>query len=142
MVAPPEARPDVLPTDRLLKNGMCGPELRPGLRRIDNRRNALSVVSLWVLVAGVVALAVVINNPIGYVAAFIAMGPIYVRFAILMHEAAHKLLFFNKRLNDWVGTWLISYPAFTPMQLYRRVHFAHHKEEFGPLEPDIAFYGG
>ena len=70
------------------------------------------------------------------------MGPLYVRFAILMHEAAHKLLFTNKRVNDWVGTWLIAYPAFTPIRLYRRGHFAHHREEFGPDEPDLAFYGG
>jgi fatty acid desaturase len=41
-----------------------------------------------------------------------------------------------------VGTWLIAYPAFTPIQLYRRGHFSHHREEFGPDEPDIAFYGG
>jgi fatty acid desaturase len=37
--------------------------------------------------------------------------------------------------------WVIAYPVFTPVQLYRRVHFAHHKDEFGPNEPDMAFYG-
>jgi fatty acid desaturase len=132
----------VLPTDRLLKNGMCGPELRPALRRIQNGRNALTVVSLWSFVIGLVWLCVWLNNPIAYVVAFVVMGPVYVRFAILMHEAAHKLLFTNKRWNDWVGTWLIAYPAFTPIQLYRRVHFSHHREEFGPEEPDLAFYGG
>jgi fatty acid desaturase len=59
-----------------------------------------------------------------------------------MHEAAHKLLFTNKRANDFVGKWLIAYPAFVPISLYRRSHFAHHREEFGPEEPDIAFYSG
>ena len=59
-----------------------------------------------------------------------------------MHEAAHKLLFTNKRVNDLVGTWVIAYPAFTPIGPYRRAHFAHHREEFGPEEPDMAFYGG
>jgi len=75
-----------------------------------------------------------------YLLAFVLMGPMYARFAILMHEAAHKLLFTNKRWNDWIGTWVIAYPVFTPVQLYRRVHFAHHKDEFGPQEPDLAFY--
>ena len=83
-----------------------------------------------------------LGNPLAYLAAFILMGPMYARFAILMHEAAHKLLFTNKRANDWVGTWLIAYPTWTPISIYRRGHFAHHKEEFGPREPDIAFYGG
>ena len=70
------------------------------------------------------------------------MGPIHVRFAILMHEAAHKLLFSKKRLNDFVGTWLIAYPAFVPITLYRRGHLSHHRDEFGPDEPDMGFYQG
>ncbi len=41
----------------------------------------------------------------------LAMGPAFARFAILGHEAAHKLLFTNKRINDWVGRWLVAYPV-------------------------------
>ncbi|MHB8329241.1 MAG: fatty acid desaturase family protein [Acidimicrobiales bacterium] len=142
MVAEPSARPDVLPTERLLPTGMCRPELRPALRRIDDGRNALSIVVLWAWALGMVALAVWSGNAFVYLAAFVLMGPVYTRFAILMHESAHKLLFSNKRVNDWVGAWLIAYPAWTPIGLYRRAHFAHHREEFGPDEPDMAFYGG
>jgi fatty acid desaturase len=142
VVPAPAARPDVLPSARLLANGMCGPGLRPALRHIDDRRNALSVASLWFWMLAVISAAVWANNIAIYVVAFIVMGPLYVRFAILMHEAAHKLLFSNKAMNDWVGTWLIAYPAFTPIGLYRRGHFAHHREEFGPEEPDVSFYGG
>lgn len=142
MVAPPDARPEVLPTERLLPSGVPIPELRADLRRIDNWGNARSVASVWLWVVATVGLAVWWDNPIGYVLAFVLMGPVYVRLAILMHEAAHKLLFSNKRLNDWVGTWLVAYPAWTPISFYRRAHFAHHREEFGPDEPDMAFYGG
>jgi fatty acid desaturase len=142
MVAEPTARPEVLPTDRLQVNGMARPELRHDLRRISDGRNALTVASVWLWVAVVIGGAVWLDNPLGYLAAFLLMGPLYARFAILMHEAAHKLLFTNKRVNDWVGTWLIAYPTWTPISIYRRGHFAHHKEEFGPREPDIAFYGG
>ena len=142
MVADREARPDVLPTERLIGNGMARPDLRRDLRRIDNLRNAVTVGSVWLWVAVIIGVAVWIDNPIAYVAAFVLMGPMYALFAILMHEAAHKLLFTNKAANDWVGTWLIAYPAWTPISIYRRGHFAHHKEEFGPREPDMAFYGG
>ncbi len=142
MVPDQVARPRVLPTDRLRENGMCRPELRHDLRRIDNVRNALTVGSVWFWVALLIGGAVWIDNPLAYLAAFVLMGPVYARFAILMHEAAHKLLFTNKRWNDWVGTWLIAYPTWTPISVYRRGHFAHHKEEFGPNEPDIAFYRG
>ena len=142
VVADPTLRPEVFPTDRLLENGMARPEVRADLRRIADGRNALSVLSVWAGVAILIGGAVLIGNPLAYLAAFLLMGPMYARFAILMHEAAHKLLFSDKRVNDFVGTWLIAYPTWTPISIYRRGHFAHHKEEFGPREPDMAFYGG
>ena len=112
---------------------MARPELRQDLRRIDDVRNARHAwSSVWCWVALIIGGAVWLDSPLAYLAAFVLMGPMYARFAILMHEAAHKLLFTNKRVNDWVGTWLIAYPTWTPISIYRRGHFAHHKEEFGP----------
>ena len=70
------------------------------------------------------------------------MGRAFAQFASLMHEAAHRLLFADKRINDWVGRWLLGYPAFTSTDAYRRVHMAHHRDEFGPDEPDMALYAG
>jgi fatty acid desaturase len=140
MVPELTARPAVLPSARLLANGMAVPQLRPALRHIDSRRNVITVLSLWLSVALIIGGAAWLNRWWSYLIAFVLMGPMYARFAILMHEAAHKLLFTNKRWNDWIGTWVIAYPVFTPIQLYRRVHFSHHKDEFGPQEPDLAFY--
>jgi len=60
----------------------------------------------------------------------------------LWHEAVHRLLFADKRTNDWVGRWLLGYPVFTSTDAYRRVHMAHHRDEFGPDEPDIPLYAG
>jgi fatty acid desaturase len=121
---------------------MCRPDLRQDLRQINDVRNTLSVIGLWAWVVAMIGVAVWIDNLFLYLGVFILMGPIHARFAILMHEAAHKLLFSNKRINDWVGTWVIAYPALVPIQIYRRGHFAHHKHEFGPEEPDMAYYGG
>jgi fatty acid desaturase len=142
MVPVAGVRPAVLPTDRLLESGKCRPELRGALRTIDDRRNAVSVVMLWAWVVGMVALVTSTGNLWVTLAAFVLMGPVHARFAILMHESAHKLLFTNRRVNDWVGQWLIACPALVPIGLYRRGHFAHHRQEFGPEEPDMAYYGG
>lgn len=136
------ARPDVLPTDRLHSNGLCRRELRDELRHIDGVRNALSVASIWTAVGATLAGAVWLGNPLAYAVAFFVMGALYARLAILTHEAAHRLLFKTRTFNDWVGTWLLGYPAFIPIGLYRRGHLAHHKQELGPDDPDIAFYGG
>jgi hypothetical protein len=58
MVPDQAARPDVLPTARLLANGMAIPELRPALRHIDNARNAITVVSVWFYVVLIIGGAV------------------------------------------------------------------------------------
>jgi len=131
----------VLPTDYLLANGLAVPALRSRFRRISNFRNGRAVTMVWTWTAVLVGLGV--GGPwwLG-VAAFTLMGPMHARFAILMHEAAHKLLFTNKRVNDFVGRWLLAYPALVPIELYRRSHVAHHRDEFGPDEPDILFYNG
>jgi fatty acid desaturase len=141
-LVPDEGRlSQVLPTDHLLANGIAIPELRARFRRISNLRNAKAVTMVWVWTALLVGLGTQGPWWLGVVA-FVLMGPMHARFAILMHEAAHKLLFTNKRVNDFVGRWLIAYPALVPIELYRRSHFAHHRDEFGPDEPDILFYNG
>ena len=144
MVPAPDVLPDVLPTERLGPTGLALPELRANYRTISDARNVASIVGLWIAALAIIEVGVWSASSYPYVAAacFIAMGPIHARFAILMHEAAHKLLFTSKKLNDLVGTWLLAYPAMVPISLYRRSHFAHHREEFGPDEPDIAFYSG
>lgn len=142
MVPPATALPDVLPTDRLTANGMPVPELRADLRRIDDLRNVGSVVLCWAQAAAIIAGAVWLAHPVGYLVAVVLMGFTFARFAILAHEAAHKLLFTNKRWNDRIGRWLLAYPAFVALEAYRRAHFAHHKDEMGPNEPDMGLYVG
>ena len=142
MVPDASALPDVLPTDRLGPTGKAVPEVREPLRRIAGARNALTVASVWAAIVAAFAAAIAIDHPLGYVALFVLMGPLFARLAILGHEAAHRLLFRNRTANDLVGRWLLDYPAFVPFDVYRRVHFAHHKDEFGPNEPDLPLYSG
>ena len=152
MVAVAEARttvvpsadvlPDVLPTGRLTVSAMPVAELRTELRKIDDLRNVGSVLLTWAQALGTIGAAIWIGHPLAYAAAFVLMGPAFARFAIIGHEAAHKLLFSNKRWNDGVGRWALAYPSFVPLDVYRRGHFAHHKDEFGPNEPDMNLYNG
>ena len=134
--------PDVLPTDTLGPKGRPIGRLRDELYRIPNAANAAHVIGVWVQSVGVLALAAWWGSPIGWAAAFLLMGRAFARFSILGHEAAHRLLFSDRRVNDWVGAWLVAYPAFVPIEIYRRGHMAHHKEEFGPNEPDMGLYAG
>jgi len=129
-------------TARVRADGRPQPAFRERLRSIPSWRNALSVVSVWLQAVVIVGLAVWWGNPVGYVLAFLLMGRTHAQLLSLVHESAHRLLFANRRANDLVGRWLLGYPAFTSTDAYRRVHMAHHRQEFGPDEPDIPLYAG
>lgn len=142
MLPPSAATPKVLPTERLMVSGKAIPEIRAGLRRIPNRRNALALGGVWLQSLGFIVAAAVVNRWWAYSLCFLVMGRAHARFAALSHEAAHRLLFSTTEVNDFVGRWVVGYPAFIVTDLYRRGHMAHHKEEFGPNEPDMNLYVG
>jgi fatty acid desaturase len=134
--------PDVLPTERLNAAGRPLPAVRDGLRRIPDARNALTVAGAYLQSFGLIAAAVAIDRWWAYAVAFLLMGRAFALLNILGHEAAHRLLFTRRRINDFAGRWLLAYPAMTPFDLYRRVHMAHHRDEMGPEEPDRGLYEG
>jgi len=140
MLPPPDLLPDVLPTDRLTASGRPVPPVREQLRQIPNARNAVTVLGVFVQSFGVLAVAVWLSHPLAWIAAYALMGRAFALYAILGHEAAHRLLFTKKRWNDLIGKWLLSYPSLTAFDAYRRAHMAHHKDEMGPEEPDYMLY--
>lgn len=146
MIPGPDVLPDVLPTDRLTATGRPAPALRGQYQRVPAWRNAANVVSVWLQSFGMLAVACWLTTAVPWSAlvvwplAFVLMGRAFALYAILGHEAAHRLLFANKRVNDLVGGWGVAYPAFVPLAAYRRGHMAHHRDEFGPGEPDLNLY--
>jgi fatty acid desaturase len=142
MLPDPTALAQFVPTEHLTASARPANAFREELRRIPNVRNAIAVASIYAQTLGIIVAAVWIDNVFVWALAFVLMGRAHAQFAALMHEAAHRLLFRNRRVNDWVGRWLLGFPAFTPVDLYRRGHMAHHRDEFGPDEPDIPLYRG
>ncbi len=141
MVPDATVLPDVLPTDRLNERGKPVRELRDDLRRIPNARNAVAVLATLLQSFGAVIAAAVIHTWWAYLVAFVLMARGHVCLNILGHEAAHRLLFTNRRANDWVGR-ILAYSSYQAMLAYRRAHFAHHRDEMGPDEPDASLYAG
>jgi fatty acid desaturase len=139
MVPSPELLKQGLTTEWVDEVGRPNSLTRDMLRKIPSVRNGFSVVSVFAQTALLIYVAVHFG-PIVWLPVFVLMGRAHAQFASLMHEAAHRLLFRNRTLNDFVGRWLIGYIGFTNTDAYRRVHMAHHREEFGPNEPDIALY--
>lgn len=130
----------IRPNNKILANGHPDQELRANLRRIANFRNAISIVSIYFQAGLIFWTALTLNTPLIYVVAFLLVGRTHAQLLALMHESAHRLLFSNRLFNDFIGRWILGYPSFTNTDGYRRVHMAHHRQEFGPNEPDIALY--
>ena len=142
LVPPASMLPTVLPNDRFNERGAPTQPWRDELHRISNARNVLAVFSTLAQTFGVMVIAGVINTWWSYLLAFLLLARGHVCLNILAHESAHRLLFSKRRANDLCGRWLLGYPSFQPTLAYRRSHFAHHRDEMGRDEPDLAMYSG
>ena len=113
------------------------PEQVQKLRAKSNVVGALLVLHAWALIFGSMALFVAWPNPLTFVLAVMVIGARQLGIAILMHDAAHGLLFANRRANEWVATWLCAAPVFTSLQLYRPYHLTHHRHTQQAEDPDL-----
>jgi fatty acid desaturase len=128
-------------SDRLRPDGRPKPELRAELRKIADGRNALAVVFALIAPVAVLVAVTQIDAWWAWVLAFPIMSSLQLRMYILHHEAAHRLLFSNRRANDLIGINTLGWiPWGTGKHTYRRIHQAHHRDEFGPNEPDFLLY--
>lgn len=141
MVPSDEALSTFQGSDRLRPDGRPLPHFRTELRKVANAKNAITSLITLLMPVAIVAAAVLLANPLAWIAAFFLMGSVFARFAILNHEAAHRLLFTHRGINDLVGQWVFGWLAFgSGSDAYRRSHAAHHRDEFGPNEPDMLLY--
>jgi len=60
---------------------------------------------------------------------------------VIAHDAAHYLLYGNRRLNDLAGRACATVQGLS-MCTYRVIHRLHHNNLYGELDPDTALHGG
>lgn len=107
------------------------------LLEMNDLRSAFSVALDWAIVFAAMALVELRPNPLTVVAALFLIGARQLGMAVLMHEAAHRTLFRNRRLNDWVGNWLCAYPIWSDLNPYRPYHLQHHAKTGSDEDPDL-----
>jgi fatty acid desaturase len=111
-------------------------EIRQLSRRSD-LIGALLLLHAWALIGGAMALVVWLPNPLTFLLAVMVIGGRQLGLAILMHDAAHGLLFRTRRLNDFAGQWLCAFPVGTDLHLYRPYHLKHHRFTQQAEDPDL-----
>ncbi|WP_341897507.1 fatty acid desaturase family protein [Ferrovibrio terrae] len=110
------------------------------IKRLSQRSDlvgAALVLHAWALIAGSMALVVWLPNPLTFILAVMVIGGRQLGLAILMHDAAHGLLFRTRRLNEFAGQWLCAFPVGTDLLLYRPYHLKHHRHTQQADDPDL-----
>lgn len=107
------------------------------LLEIQDWRGWLTIGTNWAIVAASFALVAWAPNPVTVVVALVLIGTRQLGMAVVMHEAAHRTLFRNRKLNDWAGNWLAAYPVWTDVAPYRSYHLVHHAKTGTEADPDL-----
>ena len=117
-------------------------EERQQLLQKDNWKASWEVFHTWVWIALAFVLAGFFPSPLTIIIALFILGGKQLACSIIMHDASHYAMFKDKKLNDFVGKWLGSYPVFNDVIKYRPYHFKHHVTTGTKEDPDISLTWG
>ena len=80
-------------------------------------------------------------NPLVVFLAVLVTGTRQHALFVVAHDAAHYLLFENRKINDFAGRACAMVQGLS-MCTYRVIHRLHHNNLYGELDPDTALHGG
>jgi fatty acid desaturase len=89
------------------------------------------VAHCWLVIAAAFAMGVV--WPVTIPLAVMIIGARQLGLAILMHDAAHRALHSDPKINDFVGEWFCA-PG---LEKYRAYHLGHHRLAQQTDDPDL-----
>jgi fatty acid desaturase len=110
------------------------------------RRSAWRATAAIVHDFAVLGLAVFLGlyywpNPLVLLICIVVIGTRQHALFVISHEAAHYLLFQNRKINDLAGRFCAMLQGLS-MCTYRVIHRLHHNNLYGELDPDTALHGG
>lgn len=118
------------------------PQEKKDLTKKNNWQAILIVFATWGSIGLIFTLAYLYPNPLVILLCLFLMGGRQLACSIIMHDAGHFSLFTNKKINDFVGKWLGSYPIMNDMLKYRFYHLEHHLTTGTAEDPDITLTKG
>ncbi|MDQ5849316.1 MAG: fatty acid desaturase family protein [Pseudomonadota bacterium] len=112
------------------------------LTRRSGWRATAAVLHDVAVIAVAIALALYYwPQPLVIFLAILIIGSRQHALFVIAHDAAHYLLYDNRRLNDAVGRACAMVQGLS-MCTYRVIHRLHHNNLYGELDPDTALHGG
>ncbi len=137
MSAIAESRAAASDTTKMDWRDHLSPDEIAELREMQDWRSWLTVAVNWGIVFASMALVAAWPNPLTIVVALCLIGARQLGMAVLMHDASHHALFSDRKVNDWVGSWLAAYPTWSDLHSYRPYHLKHHAHTWTEKDPDL-----
>jgi fatty acid desaturase len=117
-------------------------ELVQRLTRRSAWRATFSVLEDFAVIAFSIFTAIYFwPNPLVLITCVIIIGTRQHALFVIAHDAAHYLLYENRKLNDLAGRACATVQGLS-MCTYRVIHRLHHNNLYGALDPDTALHGG
>ncbi len=110
---------------------------RRELGQRSNLMGAALIAHCWALILGAMALFAWWPNPVTFVLGLVIIGTRQLGLGILMHDAAHGLLFTSRWANEKAGQALCAWPMATDLYSYRTYHMQHHRRTQQDDDPDL-----
>ena len=111
------------------------------LKVIRKKRDWINVVSIslnWLQIIAAMALFFYFPNILTFLLSVVVIGSRQFALAVLAHDGAHNLLFFNEKINDFASQWFCAFPLFSDNRPYRPYHLAHHRFTESENDPDLS----
>jgi fatty acid desaturase len=121
---------------------MLNPKELRELSQVSDARSALAITGDWLLIATAFSACLLWPYPWVWLPAVLFVGRQQLALAILMHDGAHRRLFKNGKVNDWVGQCLLAAPLLFSMDSYKKLHLKHHLDPLVQDDPDLSLTGG
>ncbi len=91
----------------------------------------------WLGIAVGFALFAWYSSLAGFLAASVVLGVSQHGLVVLGHEAVHFRVCRRRLINEGVGRLLCMFPVTLTVSSYREFHLPHHRDPFGPGDPEL-----
>jgi fatty acid desaturase len=113
------------------------PALLGELRALSPARWLAACAFDWLLIVATFVIVGAIDHPLVYALAIFPIGSRQQGLGALFHDAAHRLVTRDRRLNDATGSLFAAWPLGLTLGGYRRYHLVHHRKLGSPGDPEM-----
>ncbi len=113
---------------------------KAAVRRRSPVRGLWLVAHAWILIGAVMAVFSILPPlwaALFWPPAVALIGARQLGLAVLMHDAAHKAIHPNLRVNEWISNVLCAWPMIARTAAYRHYHLKHHAHTQQADDPDL-----